>query len=705
MGLATYSYNRSTSGGEIIRELVNASDGQGLHFDGVAGAVTFTPPDLGTKLSLEFILQADSVSGGDQLIVDFGTGGRLIFGIDGGTDKLSILSGDWESFGVLIIDDLKVHHLVVTVDGTEAILYDNGNEVGTAPPITSPDVDLCTTASIGSENDGTGKHFNGTIYRARLWNKTLSQPEVTATYENATVPTIDRYGSAASKITGAVDKNWGTAQADSGNDATDRGTFNTNYDWVTEGIITDISVASNVLQFTSAASGTTGIFYPTPLVAGKRYRITIATGTITGGAFGFKLWDGDWVDVETLAASTTNVIDFVAPKSVHNYIYISSTDAGATIQLNAASVSTELVAVGCVADYDLAFANPTQSLLVQNRAADGASPVADGTASAGVTQVTPIEQLNSKSARIGTSAATPADGELLLDTFTASSASDTRCKINTSGTGSNAGLIINNSGDGDNSWMIRRHGAGNFQILHSTGEYPAGTVTVPFVIDNAGDVSLTGQLNVQGADAGTVASFYGATGTNTRGLKISLATDGVTNNVVKFDALHSAGILAFETGGNEAMRIDSAGLCSFSAGINLGNTASAELATLDGYLEGTFVVTNDGDASGTFTSESGEYTRIGNCVFVRAVIQVGVTFTSNKIGGLPYNCVCDAPSSWQPLGVALTGTTTDQPIAASAANGAATVTFFSGGSQGSAHAPVGGQYYRVNGFYYTTDAF
>ncbi len=32
MGIANYTYNRSTSGGEIIRELVNASDGQGLHF-------------------------------------------------------------------------------------------------------------------------------------------------------------------------------------------------------------------------------------------------------------------------------------------------------------------------------------------------------------------------------------------------------------------------------------------------------------------------------------------------------------------------------------------------------------------------------------------------------------------------------------------------------------------------------------------------
>jgi hypothetical protein len=67
--------------------------------------------------------------------------------------------------------------------------------------------------------------------------------------------------------------------------------------------------------------------------------------------------------------------------------------------------------IGCVSDYDLAFANPTQSRTVQDR-----SGAADGTCSAsGVTQVQPVVQLNSTSARIGTFAATPADGQILAD--------------------------------------------------------------------------------------------------------------------------------------------------------------------------------------------------------------------------------------------------------------------------------------------------
>jgi hypothetical protein len=42
------------------------------------------------------------------------------------------------------------------------------------------------------------------------------------------------------------------------------------------------------------------------------------------------------------------------------------------------------------------------------------SGAGDATASVGIFQVTPIEQLNSKSARIGTTAATPADGEIIV---------------------------------------------------------------------------------------------------------------------------------------------------------------------------------------------------------------------------------------------------------------------------------------------------
>ena len=39
--------------GEITRELVNSTDGQGLHFDGAAGTIEIaTPPALGPQVSV-----------------------------------------------------------------------------------------------------------------------------------------------------------------------------------------------------------------------------------------------------------------------------------------------------------------------------------------------------------------------------------------------------------------------------------------------------------------------------------------------------------------------------------------------------------------------------------------------------------------------------------------------------------------------------
>ena len=199
---ATLVTPKTTSGGEIIRELVNATDGQGLHFD--TGSIDIaSPPDLGTKFSYEFIIQVDAV-GYEQGIIDFYTGGRLWFGIHGSTGKLAFYDTDYRDFSVLVLDDLKVHHLVMTVDGTAATLYDNGNQVSTVTLGRVPDVDDCTDAMFPNTA------FDGTIYRARLWNKTLTATEVTTAYENATVNFADQWvGAATNMITGAVDKNWG----------------------------------------------------------------------------------------------------------------------------------------------------------------------------------------------------------------------------------------------------------------------------------------------------------------------------------------------------------------------------------------------------------------------------------------------------------------------------------------------------------------
>ena len=413
MGIVNYTYNRSTSGGEIITHLINATDGEGLHLDGTAGYVDIpTVPDLGTKFSFEFILQADSYSLTNTVrIIDFGNGGRFLLGWYNAADNnLQIHSvASWSSFGVKVLDDLKVHHLVVTIDGTSAILYDNGNQVGTAT-ITSPDIDSCTEARIGSEYNSATQFFNGTLYRTRFWNKTLTAAEVTASYENATVPFADQYGSQTNKVAATADQTWATAQADTGNDANDRATFNAAYVWAMAESPTDISVASNTLTF-STAGASAGIYYPSVLTAGKTFRTTINVGSVTGSAaFKVQYHTGSaYVDVHTLVAGS-NIVEFTPSVTNGNFFIVSTSASAGTLALNATSISNELVAAGVVSDYDLAFANPTQSLLVQDRAG-----AADGTASAtGVAQVTPIEQLNSKSARIGTSAATPADGDLIV---------------------------------------------------------------------------------------------------------------------------------------------------------------------------------------------------------------------------------------------------------------------------------------------------
>ena len=177
MGIANIINNSTTtSGGEIIRELVNASDGAGLHFDGAAGNIDIaSPPDLGTKFSFEFVLKADSWESGQNFyLLDFGTGGRLLLVADSATsNNLALWDTDYRNFGVAVLNDLKVHHLVVTVDGTAATLYDNGNQVGTATLGATPTVDACSDAAIGSRFNGASGHVDATIYRCRFYNLSL----------------------------------------------------------------------------------------------------------------------------------------------------------------------------------------------------------------------------------------------------------------------------------------------------------------------------------------------------------------------------------------------------------------------------------------------------------------------------------------------------------------------------------------------------
>ena len=389
---AVLSTPKTTSGGEIITNLINASDGAGLHFDGTSGEVGFTPPDLGTKFSLEFIIQAHlwPDSGRTDYIIDFGNGSdaRNILG-NPASGNLSILTGNggWNSFGVKILDDLKVHHLVVTVDGTSAIAYDNGNQVGT---VTVPlaDIDDCTSAYLCSNYVGTGSWLNATLYRARLWNKVLSQTDVTSVYESASIDFADQWGSQTSLVDAAAS-------------VFTSGT----YSWVADGSNT-IANVSNTLAITYVNNASGAYNYlrnasdlTTDLTVGKKYRLTV-DAKYTGGSSGARLKLNDGVSNSYSANLTTSLVNYTmeftaqTPTGAAGYLQLDGMSASNVVTID----NWYLREIGCVADFDLAFANPTQSTIVQNR---NDTVSMDGTAAGGVSQITKLEAVNTNKLNVG----------------------------------------------------------------------------------------------------------------------------------------------------------------------------------------------------------------------------------------------------------------------------------------------------------------
>jgi hypothetical protein len=74
---------------------------------------------------------------------------------------------------------------------------------------------------------------------------------------------------------------------------------------------------------------------------------------------------------------------------------------------------------------------------------------------------------------------------------------------------------------------------------------------------------------------------------------------------------------------------------TFSNGVYLGGSAAANL--LDDYEEGTFAITNAGDATGTLDADyTSHYTKVGNLVTVTIAFNPTTNFTGNIVDGLPY---------------------------------------------------------------------
>ena len=623
MGIANIINNSTTtSGGEIIRELVNASDGAGLHFDGSAGYIDIaSPPDLGTKFSFEFVIKADSW--GDAFgIIDFGTGGRFLFFADStNNDNLAIYDTDYRDFGVAVLDDLKVHHLTLTVDGTAATLYDNGNLVGTTTLGAAPTVDACADAKIGSNFAGTNSFIDGTIYRARVYNRTLSADDVRTAFERADVDFSSQYGSQTELITSSSNRdfasgtgNWGANGITLVNDSgllkvQQTAAYNPSNDLAT---FANGRLFLQKYQFSNPPND-------------KRYRLTLsAKATTSGSKLYFNFQAGSTTDISlnqvvTLTDSLATYSFDILPTLGNEPDYILlGLDTAETYWID----NVSLVRTGCVSDYDLAFANPTQSLTVQDRAG-----AADGTAStSGVTQVQPVVQLNSTSARIGTSAATPADGEVVADT------------VSVTGTGHDAAKITITNTSNANARLLLNSGHGNWSVCNSDTIGDA----LEFRDESAGatrlSINSTGQVQIQQ----NASDLSGASA-----LKVTGTAYGTNKTIEAYMSTASAtkSLIYAENSSGAVFNVRGDGLAEFSGGIAFqsATTGSGTGAgyTLENYEYGTFTMGLSGTTA-TIPSgyETARYYRIGNLVWI-SWYSDAMTLASSagnaKLTGLPFN--------------------------------------------------------------------
>ena len=173
----------------------------------------------------------------------------------------------------------------------------------------------------------------------------------------------------------------------------------------------------------------------------------------------------------------------------------------------------------------------------------------------------------------------------------------------------------------------------------------------------------------------------------------SITNDGDTNTGIYFPAADNIG---FATNGVIRGRWTNDGLC-FNA-----DTAAAN--ALDDYEEGTFTVTNNGDATGTFSAQAGEYTKIGNLCIVRIIFTVNNNFNQNAIGGLPFTAAgTGSPSGIGFIGSVLTASSNQSPIIGEIDVGSSSVYFFVGSNVTSSHTPnTTNSIYRLSIVYRTT---
>lgn len=275
-----------------------------------------------------------------------------------------------------------------------------------------------------------------------------------------------------------------------------------------------------------------------------------------------------------------------------------------------ADVPTALVS-NLLLDLDCAYANPTQSTLIQDKGPNNQ----DGTLNGTITQTNVIKQLNSVSARIGTFAATAADGQILADGK--SKTAPSYSFGHTTATG--------------------MYSPGANQIRFSTAS------TDRLTIDSSGNSTFSKDIIVESGTTDVAATFKSS---DARAW-VQFRDDSTTDTAVMVGA--EGDDLKLRAGSNTRVTIDSTGLATFSNGIAFQSATTGSGTgvgyTLDSYEEGLWTPViadaSSGGNTGSGTTVQGYYTRIGNKVTVSGICTnidtSGMTASNDLfIRGLPF---------------------------------------------------------------------
>ncbi len=225
--------------------------------------------------------------------------------------------------------------------------------------------------------------------------------------------------------------------------------------------------------------------------------------------------------------------------------------------------------------------------------------------------------------------------------FKRSSAGTTEVLIDTSGSG-DAQLVF--ADNGTDSWAIGRDNSNGDFVISASGAL--GTSNV-INIESGGNVGIGTTspgttLECAGSITANPASGANILFENGSGAAVGRVTFDSTNLKMRGD---SGKGLKLGSDGSDVVTIDTSGGTTFSGVVTVNSNIVANQISfdsgsnyLDDYEEGTWTPTLSGATTTTYTAQSGDYTKIGNFVFVNCSLQINSVGdgSTTTIAGLPY---------------------------------------------------------------------